>query len=182
MVPDQSGQPRELIWRSAEPDDLDTIMAIQSEVHTMLPERREVFAAKLELFAEGCRMLIHDGEPVGYAVAHPWTLGHIPALDTIISIPLSPDCLFLHDGALRRAARRHGAGRSYVAEMAETARKHRLASLALVSVYDSRQAWGSCGFHVEVLPGMLALLSPFGDTARYMTRSSYDGSAVLSET
>ncbi len=63
--------PSTLAWRTAREDDLDAVMAIQGEVHTMLPEQIEVFAAKLHLCPEGCRMLMAGSEAVGYGFAHP---------------------------------------------------------------------------------------------------------------
>ena len=145
------------------------MMEIQREVHSMPPERSEVFAAKLRLFPEGCRMLMREGQPVGYAIAHPWPLDDVPPLDEVFgALPTAPDCLFLHDVALRPPARRQGAGHAYAAEMAAIASGRGLAALALVSVYDSFPIWEACGFRFRTSPQLVAKLGPYGEMARYM--------------
>lgn len=171
MIGEHTTDHANLSWRSLQAADLEAVLAIQAAVHTFLPERREVFAAKLALCPDGCRMLVTGNEPVGYAFAHPWHLDEIPALDAVIAEPSpAPDCLFLHDVALLPPARGHGAGRAYVVEMCALATRLVLPALALVSVYDSFPIWKACGFAEPVVTGtMREKLSIYGDTARYMT-------------
>lgn len=159
-----------LAWQPARPADLDAIMAIQGQVHTLLPERLEVFAAKLALCPEGCGILTAGTAALGYGFTHPWLLGSVPPLDTVIAaLPAAPDCLFLHDVALLPAARGRGAGRAYVAAMRALAAARDLEALALVSVYDSLPVWEACGFQTRAAEsGLRQKLASYGETARYM--------------
>lgn len=159
-------------WRTAGPSDLDGMLAVQARVHTLLQERREVFADKLRLFGEGCLVLADaDGRCLGYGLSHPWRLGGAPPLDALIgSPPAGADCLFIHDVALLPDARGGGAGRAYVGHAERAARRHGLAALALVSVYGTVPIWGRCGFTPDDAPGTAPTLVAYGDTARYMVR------------
>src|ERR1039458_640754 len=93
-------------WRPAVAADLETIDRIANIVHPGLPERPEVFAEKLSLFPEGCFVLVQNSEIVGYGFSHPWLLYRIPLLDSFLgTLPLSPECLFIHDVVVIEQAR-----------------------------------------------------------------------------
>ncbi|WP_245572893.1 GNAT family N-acetyltransferase [Lichenihabitans psoromatis] len=157
-------------WRHAGVDDLDAIMDIQSVVHDLLPERREVIADKLRHYGDGCLALCsRDGIVLGYGLSHPWRLDEAPALDTIMSrIPDDSDCLFVHDVALLPAARRQGASKAFVERIRTLARRDRLSALALVSVYGTTTVWAALGFELRPVSAMAAKLAAYGETARYM--------------
>lgn len=160
----------EAAWRQATEADLDAIVAVQDRVHTLTPESRAVFAAKLASFPRGCRVLEAPSGPVGYGVFHPWRLGDVPALHALPFIPPDrPDCLFVHDVALLPAARGRGAARDLLGSVVAAARELGLRRLALVSVYGTAPLWGQLGFSVSPLTLDAAKRAQYGDTARYMT-------------
>ncbi|MFX9570760.1 GNAT family N-acetyltransferase, partial [Acinetobacter baumannii] len=69
-------------------------------------ERPEIFVERLALFPAGSLIADRGGQPIGYAVAHPWLRGQPPALDSLLgAIPPGADCLYLHDVAILPAAR-----------------------------------------------------------------------------
>lgn len=158
-------------WRGADASDLDGMLAVQARVHTLVQERREVFADKLSLFPEGCLVLADaDGRCQGYGLTHPWLLGEAPPLDALLDgVPEGADCLFIHDVALLPEARGQGAARAYVDHVARAARRRARPALALVSVYGTVPVWTRCGFTVTDAPGLAATLAGYGPTARYMT-------------
>ncbi|MDP9096187.1 MAG: GNAT family N-acetyltransferase [Pseudomonadota bacterium] len=157
------------LWRVAAPSDVERISAIEKEVHTLAPERLEVFHEKIVLFGDGCRVLIEGDEIVGYGIAYPWLLNDVPALDTLLgSIPSAPECLFIHDVAMLPNMRGKGAGGAFVRHASILARTLGLTRLALVSVYDTHHLWARCGFAVQPAPGPSDKLAPYGSTARYM--------------
>ncbi|MCW6507231.1 GNAT family N-acetyltransferase [Lichenifustis flavocetrariae] len=169
---DQAEEVGPLVWRRAAAADLDAIVAIQDQVHTMLPEQRATFANKLMLFGEGCLVLGRDDVVLGYGISYPWRLGDVPPLDTpMTALPERADCLFVHDVAILPAGRGAGAGRRYIGHVSTLARRDRLPSLALVSVYDSRPIWTACGFKMTSAPDMAKKLAVYGSTACYMTAS-----------
>ncbi len=156
-------------WRLATLDDLDAIMEIQERVHSFLPERREIFADKMRLSPEGCLMLMRSETAAGYGVAHPWTLGNIPSLDTLLGdLPERTDCLYVHDVALMQASRGQGAGAEFIRRMSILAQRLHLPALALVSVYGTYPFWETCGFVVQPSEPLADRLSGYGNTARYM--------------
>lgn len=160
-----------VMWRAATAADIGDILAIQVGAHPLMQERAEVFLDKLALFPAGCRVLASSTGVVGYAIAHLWKLGDIPKLDTVIGTALAdPNCVYIHDVALRPEARRNGAARAFAEEMAELARRQGLAALALVSVYGTVPIWQACHFRVVDDPMLAGRLAPYGEAARYMVR------------
>jgi hypothetical protein len=102
-------------WRSATAGDLESIQKIASAAHPKLSERPQIFAEKLNLFPEGCFVLVQVRLVVGYAFVHPWHLNDIPKLDEfLLSLPTNPDCLLIHDVVVLQQARGKGASQSLV--------------------------------------------------------------------
>jgi hypothetical protein len=158
-------------WRLSKTTDLDEINKIADAIHTGLPERPEVFAEKRALFPEGC-LVLGNGSAVGYGISHPWILNDVPSLDSFLErLPASPDCLYIHDVAILPAGRGHDAAGAYVKTIVELARKDRITSLALVSVYDTHPLWARHGFKIVSSPILADKLASYGQTAKYMVRS-----------
>lgn len=163
-------------WRPLLPDDLATVVAIAAAVHPGYPEDEEVFAERLALFPEGCRLALIGEEAVGYAIAHPWMHGDPPTLNTLLRrLPERPDCLYLHDVALLAHGRGAGLGWMLLQELRTIARSRALPRLALVAVKRSAAYWTMLGFHAEDDPRLAAKLASYGGDARYMTRSPSPG-------
>ncbi|MFT4120130.1 GNAT family N-acetyltransferase [Bradyrhizobium sp.] len=158
-------------WRRAHTSDLHAIGAIAARLHPDLPERPEVFAEKMRLYPDGCRVLIADGEIAGYGLSHPWKQHRIPPLDGFLErLPGDADCLYVHDVAILPDAR-GGVGRAYVATIEQLARAAGIATLALVSVYATRPLWERLGFRpVPADAELLAKLNSYGAGATYMLR------------
>jgi len=159
-------------WRPAAAADLDEVERIGNAIHMTLQERPEVFANKLALFPQGCFVLTCNGTLAGYGIAHPWALGSVPALDTLMAaLPPSPTCLYVHDVVVLPAARGQGAAGVLVDLYAAVARQQELPSLALVSVYGTYVFWERFGFQATAGPELADKLKSYGDTARYMRKS-----------
>ena len=160
------------IWRPATTDDLDAVERIGNAIHVNLQERPEVFANKLALFPQGCFVLARNGSLAGYSIAHPWALGSVPALDTLMAtLPPSPTCLYIHDVVVLPAARGRGAAGVLVDLYEAVARRNDLPSLALVSVYGTYVFWERFGFQTTADPELAHKLKSYGETARYMRKS-----------
>ena len=158
-------------WRDARLDDAETISAIEHRVHTLAPERIEVFREKIGLFGAGCRVLTKGGSIVGYGIAHPWRLDDVPPLDHLLgALPLEAACLFLHDVAILPEARASGASRAFVDHAVRVATQEGLSALALVSVYGTDGLWRRHDFVPSPSVSTAAQLDPYGDKALYMVR------------
>ncbi|WP_440641134.1 GNAT family N-acetyltransferase [Bradyrhizobium sp. PUT101] len=158
-------------WRPAHPSDLPAIGAIAARIHPELPEGPEVFAEKMRLYPDGCRVLVAGDEIAGYGLAHPWKQHQIPPLDRFLErLPGDADCLYVHDIAVL-PDRRGGVARAYMTAIAELARASGIATLALVSVYTTRPLWERLGFRpVAADAALRAKLASYGEGATYMLR------------
>jgi len=158
-------------WRSARPSDLIAISAIAARIHPDLSESPDVFAEKMRLYPDGCRVLVADDEIAGYGLAHPWKQYRIPPLNRFLErLPDDADCLYVHDVAVLPDFR-GGVARAYVATTEELARASRIATLALVSVYATRPLWERLGFQPVTADAELrAKLASYGEDATYMLR------------
>jgi GNAT superfamily N-acetyltransferase len=154
-------------WRAMTPGDLAAVARIAERVHPNYPERPEVFAERLALFPAGCLLLVNArGEPCGYAITHPGTLGAPPALDSLLgALPPAADCLYLHDIALLPAARGARAPAAALEMLRALARSLGLERLALVAVNGSAEYWRGHGFGVGA-PG--AGVETYGEGVAYL--------------
>jgi ribosomal protein S18 acetylase RimI-like enzyme len=158
-------------WRPLRISDLPAISAIATRIHPDLPERPEVFAEKLRLYPDGCRVLVSGDAIGGYALAHPWTQHRIPQLDGLLErLPEDADCIYVHDVAVLPEFR-GGIARDYVATVEALARASNITTLALVSVYATRPLWERLGFRpVATDAELYAKLASYGENATYMLR------------
>ena len=158
-------------WRHAHASDLPAIGAIAARIHPDLPEGPEVFAEKMRLYPDGCRVLAAENETVGYGLSHPWMQLQIPPLDGFLEkLPDDADCLYVHDVAVLPDFR-GGVTRAYVGAIEGLARSSGIATLALVSVYATRSLWEHLGFRAVTANAELrAKLAPYGGSATYMLR------------
>ena len=158
-------------WRRARAGDLADINAIAARIHPELPERPDVLAEKMRLYPGGCCVLATGNGIAGYGLAHPWMQRQIPPLDGFLGqLPDAANCLYVHAVAVLPDARGGGA-RAYVTEIERLARSSGIATLALVSVYDTRAMWERLGFQ-PVAPdaALRAKLASYGASATYMLR------------
>lgn len=158
-------------WRPAYASDLPAIVTLASRIHPDLPESSEVFAEKMRLYPDGCRVLAAQNETVGYGLSHPWMQHQIAPLDGFLEkLPDGADCLYVHDVAVLPDFR-GGVTRAYVGAIEGLARSSDIATLALVSVYATRSLWEHLGFRAVTADAELrAKLVSYGDSATYMLR------------
>ena len=125
----------------------------------------------MRLYPDGCRVLAAGSEIAGYGLAHPWMRQHIPPLDGFLHrLPDAADCLYVHDVAVL-PDHRGGVARAYVATIEELARSSGIATLALVSVYETRALWERLGFRPVAPDAALHdKLASYGASATYMLR------------
>lgn len=154
------------------PADLTAVMAIAAEVHPDYPEDRAVFAERLTLAPEGCRVLADArDDALGYLVSHPWPPGAVPALNALLGeVPVEVDNWYIHDLALLPVARGGGAASAAVREIAALAAEKGCATLSLVAVAGSSGFWQRQGFRPVDDPALARKLASYDDAARYMQR------------
>mgnify|MGYP006272229919 CR=1 FL=1 len=158
-------------WRAMTRGDLAEVAAIAREIHEAHPERDAVYAERLGLFARGCLVLERDGRAQGYAIAHPWLRAAPPALDSLLgALPARPDCFYLHDIALRPAARGAGASGAALALFARIAHAEGLPRIALVAIPGTEGFWRRQGFTPVARPDLAAKLASYGAGSQVMER------------
>jgi len=150
-----------MAWRAMTEADLPDVGRIADVVHLDLPERAEVLAERLHLFAQGC--LMTSG---GYAIAHPCRTGAPPVLDTLLrALPKDADALHVHDVALLPELRGQGLGAAAVAQFMRVAADCGLSRVGLVAVHGTAPYWARFGFREAA-----AAVSSYGTDAAYMVR------------
>ena len=166
--------PLPLLWRPALPADLDAILAVAAIVHPGYPERPAVFAERLALSPDGCRVLARGDTVVGYLISHPWTHLAPPPLDSLLGrIPIAATTYYLHDLALLPEARGAGAAdagvRALLADVAATD----IPNASLIAVAGAEAFWIRFGFRavdVEAHAGLRNRLTSYGETAILMVK------------
>ena len=160
-----------VFWRAMTGYDLAAVSAIAAEVHPNFPETDEVMAERQLLYPFGTYLLEVNERPVGYMLSHPWMLGSLPPLNTLLgALPEQPDTYYLHDVALLPVARRIGAASFIVDALAKHAVAHGFQTMSLVAVNSSQSFWERHGFAVEDHPELSEKLASYDDAARYMVR------------
>jgi len=134
-------------WRPMHADDLAAVSAISDAVHGRYTEPVAVYAERLALYPEGCRVLVRDGDVAGYLVSHPWHRDTPPALGAMLhALPADADSYYLHDLALLPKARGTGAGRAALDIVVAHARALGFAGITLMAVGGADRFWARHGF------------------------------------
>jgi ribosomal protein S18 acetylase RimI-like enzyme len=158
-------------WRALTGYDLGAVEAIAAEVHPSFYEAPEVLAERQRLYRNGAYLLEIGERPAGYVLSHPWRLGSLPALNSLLGeLPAGSDTYYIHDLALLPVARRIGAASFIVDALAKHAAAHGFATMSLVAVNASQGFWERHGFAVEDRPELAEKLKSYEDTARLMVR------------
>lgn len=158
-------------WRAMTGADLDAVLAIADVVHPDYPEERAVFAERLALFPDGCRLAERGGRALGYGVMHPGVLGVPPPLDAPLGgLPAAADCLYLHDIALLPGTRGLGLGAAVLDHAHALAAARGYGWLALTSTPGARSYWDRAGFvpYAEGGPALAAKLASYGEGMAYL--------------
>jgi ribosomal protein S18 acetylase RimI-like enzyme len=158
-------------WRPMLAADLPAVIAVAAQVHPGYPEGEAVFAERLALHSAGCLVLAGGEGLAGYVLSHPWRLGQVPALDSLLgALPDPVDAYYIHDLALLPPARGSGAASACVARLADHAHGRGLARMALVAVGASAGFWRRHGFREAHDEALARKLASYDDAARYMVR------------
>jgi ribosomal protein S18 acetylase RimI-like enzyme len=168
--------------RMMEAADLQVVLEIQAACYTeVTPESRESFHAKLGASESTCFVATLGDDTVGYLIALPWEFASPPVLDArTCRLPSSPDCLYLHDLAVKPAARKSGAGRALVEAFLVRLKGSDLGRASLVAVQDSWRYWERHGFRpVQPTAPLKAKLATYGEGVRYMERAGRASATAL---
>ena len=162
---------RDVAWRAMTGYDFAAVFDIANKVHPGFFEAQEVLAEKFELYRNGCYLLEVSEKPAGYVLSHPWTLGSLPALDTLLgAIPPDADTYYIHDLALLPLTRGVGAAGKIVAALTKHAHAMGYPTMSLVAVNNSIPFWEKQGFVVEERPELAGKLAAYEQAARYMVK------------
>lgn len=140
-----------LAVRSLTASDLPEVMDVQRSAYVdALLESEASFASKLRLPGSGALGAFEDGALSGYLFCHPWTVGTVVPLNASdLTLPNAPDCLYIHDLAVRADRRGRGLGDRLVIEALGLAERSGLKACALVAVQVSRPFWERHGFRAR---------------------------------
>lgn len=155
--------------------DIPAVLEIQSVCYTeVTPESDESLHAKLSASQSTCFIASLEGNTVGYLISLPWAFSSPPALNAATCrLPLSPDCLYLHDLAVAPGARKFGTGRALVEAFMTRLRDSGLERASLVAVQNSAPYWQRYGFRaVPVSDPLKAKLATYGKDVAYMELSA----------
>jgi ribosomal protein S18 acetylase RimI-like enzyme len=163
---------RDVAWRAMTGYDFGAVFAIASRVHPGFFEAEAVLAEKFALYANGCYLLEIGERPAGYVLSHPWTLGSLPALDTLLgTLPEDADTYYIHDLALLPLTRGVGAAGKIVDGLTKHARVMNYPTMSLVAVNGSIPFWEKQGFVIEERPELAEKLAAYDQAARYMVKA-----------
>lgn len=158
-------------WRPLTPSDLPAVEAIAASVHPDFFEEPAIFAERQALYPAGTWLLEVDNTPAGYMLSHPWRLGTLPALNSLLgTVPPDADTYYLHDLALLPLARGTGAAGAVVRILTGHAQKAGFATMSLVTVNGSRGFWEKQGFAARDVPALAEKLESYETAARYMVK------------
>lgn len=134
-------------WRPMRAGDLAEVSAISDAVHGAYTEPMAVYAERLDLYPDGCRVFEQDGAVAGYLITHPWHRDQPPKLGALLGdIPGDADTYYLHDIALLPAARGTGAGKAALDFVMDRARALGFADIALMAIGGADRFWAAQGF------------------------------------
>jgi predicted N-acetyltransferase YhbS len=155
--------------------DIPAVLAIQAVCYTEItPESGASLHAKLSASQSTCLIASIAGDTVGYLIALPWTFSSPPELNAATcQLPLSPDCLYLHDLAVAPRARNSGTGRALVGTFLAQLAASGLGRASLIAIQNSASYWQRYGFRaVPPSAPLKARLATYGEGVAYMERAS----------
>ncbi len=154
-------------WRPMRAADLPAVVAIADEVHGVFTEPLAVYAERLALYPDGCRIFEAGGTIAGFLVTHPWYRDAAPKIGAMLErIPEATGSYYLHDIALLPSARGTGAGAAAMAFVLEQAAAAGCDEVMLVAVHGADSYWSAQGF-AYAAPGEDG---PYGPGSHLMRR------------
>jgi ribosomal protein S18 acetylase RimI-like enzyme len=162
---------RDVAWRAMSGYDIDAVFTIASKVHPGFFESDDVLAEKYALYHNGCYLLEVNEKPAGYVLSHPWRLGDLPPLNSLLgSLPENPDSYYIHDLALLPLTRGLGSAKQIMAALTKHAGAMGYPTMSLVAVNKSRPFWEKQGFVAEERPELAEKLVGYEADASYMVK------------
>lgn len=162
---------RDVAWRAMSGYDFSAVFEIANRVHPGFFEAEAVLEEKFTLYRNGCYLLEVSEKPAGYVLSHPWVLGTLPALNTLLGqIPDNADTYYIHDLALLPLTRGVGAAGEIVNGLTKHARAMGYSTMSLVAVNGSVPFWQKQGFVIADRPELADTLAAYEDAARYMVK------------
>lgn len=151
--------------------DLPAVNALAERIHPSFPEDAAIFAERLRLYPDGCRVFQRGNGIEAYVLSHPWLATAPPALNSLLGEPPAvPSTYYIHDLALAPEVRGTGAAAEIVGWLAAHALASGLLNMTLIAVNGSSGFWRRQGFEVTHNPQLEAKLRSYGGDAVYMTR------------
>jgi GNAT superfamily N-acetyltransferase len=152
-------------------EDLSAVSQLATRIHPAFPEDDAVFAERLRLYPDGCRVFGRGPDVEAYVVGHPWRQFEPPALNSLLGeLPAAPSTFYIHDLALAPDIRGIGAAPESVAQLADCARSERLPTMSLVAVNGSAVFWRRQGFETVRVPELAEKLRTYDNDAQFMVR------------
>jgi len=159
-------------WLAMTAADLPAVNALAERIHPSFPEDATVFAERLRLYPDGCRVYERGNGIEAYVLSHPWLHAEPPALNSLLGkLPAAPSTYYIHDLALAPEVQGSGAGAAVVTWLAAHALASGLSGMSLIAVNGSSGFWKRQGFEVTRAPSLDAKLKSYGDDAVFMTRA-----------
>lgn len=158
-------------WRAMTEADLPAAAALATAIHPAYPEDDAVFAERLVLYPDGCRVFDRGKGPEAYVVSHPWRHRAPPALNSLLGkLPAEPSTFYIHDLALSPEVRKTGAASQIVAWLANHALVEGMPHMSLIAVNGSAGFWQRQGFTPMQDRTLALTLSSYGSDSHFMTR------------
>ncbi len=128
--------------------DLVEIIQIQKECYSEeLQESRESFEHKLVLSPETCYLIKHGENIAAYFFSVPCMKNLLPSFnDENYQLPAQPDCLYLHDLAVRKAYRKQGIPTLVFQHVSQYAFRLNIFCFRIFSVQNTYEKWKAYGF------------------------------------
>lgn len=154
--------------------DIKGVLQVADEVHPDLPESEDVFVERLDLFPEGCLVLVQNDQIGGYAISHPIRHCQPPDLDSLLGeIAADADQFYIHDLAILPRFRGQGLAAECIGKLLTLAVAKGYPTTCLVSVYGTSSFWGRFDFVAEPADELLASkLRNYGTDATFMSRKN----------
>jgi GNAT superfamily N-acetyltransferase len=151
--------------------DLSSAGALATSIHPAYPEDDAVFAERLMLYPDGCRVFDRGEGAEAYVVSHPWQRLEPPALNSLLGkLPTAPATFYIHDLALSPAVRKTGAASQIVTWLADHALAEGMPHMSLIAVNGSVGFWRRQGFTPMHDRRLADSLRSYGSDAQFMTR------------
>lgn len=162
-----------LTIRAMQLRDVADVLRIQRACYVPhMNESRSVIEHRLAAAPDTAWVAERAGKIVAYLAAYPSSLGKVTSLGGRFNVPVTADCLYLHDLAVSPEVRRSGAGPMLLRRAWHAAGLIGLTHSALVSVQDSKLFWEKYGYRVaeDLVPEQQNNLASYGAPSWYMTR------------